>query len=171
MATVNQMMARSGQPNRFAFHIETNNRATRITPRNIRSDPGLTTCLWLIYAIRNIGPLISYQRFRLWGQESADSCPQIEHHPNAYEPVQFPVGVSTQSLIFNQALARLFPILVFLIPSQKTNATRRTINVYSTKPCPSSSTTNLFKSSIVLSPPFFVIMLVCRKSRYYAGNL
>jgi uncharacterized protein YggU (UPF0235/DUF167 family) len=86
MATVNQMMAGSGQPNRrFSFHIETNDRATRITPRNVRSDPGLTTCLWLIYAIRNIGLLISYQRFRLWGQESADSYPQAEHHPNAIQ--------------------------------------------------------------------------------------
>src|SRR5438132_9388750 len=85
MATVNQLMPRSGQPKRFSFHIDTNDRATKITPRNIRSDPGLTTCLWLIYAMRNIGPLISYQRFRLWGQESADSYPQAEHHPNAIQ--------------------------------------------------------------------------------------
>jgi hypothetical protein len=34
MATVNQMMPLSGQPNRFSFHIETNEKATRITPRN-----------------------------------------------------------------------------------------------------------------------------------------
>ena len=71
MARANQMMPRGGQPNRFSFHIENKDRATRITPRNIRSDAGLTTCLWLIYTMRNIGPLISYQRFCLWGQESA----------------------------------------------------------------------------------------------------
>jgi hypothetical protein len=34
MATVNQMMPRSGQPKRFSFHMETNDKTTRITPRN-----------------------------------------------------------------------------------------------------------------------------------------
>jgi hypothetical protein len=34
MATVNQMMLLSGQPNRFSFHIETNDRTTRMTARN-----------------------------------------------------------------------------------------------------------------------------------------
>jgi hypothetical protein len=47
------------------------------------------------------------------------------------------------------------PTFAVLTATQKTNATRRTIKVYSTKPCPSSSTTNLFRNSIILSPPFF----------------
>jgi hypothetical protein len=32
MATANQMMPLSGQPKRFSFHIEINDRTTRITP-------------------------------------------------------------------------------------------------------------------------------------------
>ena len=47
------------------------------------------------------------------------------------------------------------PTFAVLTATQKTNATRRTIKVYSTKPCPSSSTTNLFRNSIIVSPPFF----------------
>jgi hypothetical protein len=59
--------------------------------------------------------------------------------------------------------------------------------VYSTKPCPSSSTTNLLRNSITLSPPFFNSIdcstyksqrqfsqdlqhVGCRSSRYYASN-
>ena len=34
MATVNQMMPLSGQPNRFSFHIEINAKTTQATPRN-----------------------------------------------------------------------------------------------------------------------------------------
>jgi hypothetical protein len=34
MATANQMMPLSGQPKRFSFHIETNDRTTQVTPRN-----------------------------------------------------------------------------------------------------------------------------------------
>src|SRR5262245_11220216 len=34
MATVNQIMPLSGQPKRFSFHMETNDKGTRITPRN-----------------------------------------------------------------------------------------------------------------------------------------
>jgi len=34
MATVNQMMPLSGQPKRFSFHIETNDRTTQVRPRN-----------------------------------------------------------------------------------------------------------------------------------------
>ena len=34
MATVNQMMPLSGQPNRFSFHIETNEKTTQVMPRN-----------------------------------------------------------------------------------------------------------------------------------------
>jgi hypothetical protein len=33
IATVNQMMPLSGQPNRFSFHIETNVKATRAVLR------------------------------------------------------------------------------------------------------------------------------------------
>jgi hypothetical protein len=32
IATVNQMMPLSGQPKRFSFHIETNDKTTRIKP-------------------------------------------------------------------------------------------------------------------------------------------
>ena len=32
IATVNQMMPLSGQPKRFSFHIETNDKATRMHP-------------------------------------------------------------------------------------------------------------------------------------------
>ena len=106
---------------------------------------GSTQCVTLVHLFLTSASVFG-------GKNQPDSCPQAEHHPNTYEPVQFPAGVSTQLLTFVQALVRLSPMFVFLIPSQKTNATRRTINVYSTKPCPSSSTTNLFKSSIVLSP-------------------
>ena len=34
MATVNQMMPLSGQPKRFSFHMETNEKTTQVTPRN-----------------------------------------------------------------------------------------------------------------------------------------
>jgi hypothetical protein len=34
MAMVNQMMPRSGQPKRFSFHMETNERTTQVKPRN-----------------------------------------------------------------------------------------------------------------------------------------
>jgi hypothetical protein len=34
MATVNQMMPLSGQPNRFSFHIETNDNAISVAPRS-----------------------------------------------------------------------------------------------------------------------------------------
>ena len=34
MATVNQMMPLSGQPNRFSFHMEINAKTTQVTPRN-----------------------------------------------------------------------------------------------------------------------------------------
>jgi hypothetical protein len=32
MATVNQMMPRSGQPKRFSFHMETNAKTTQVRP-------------------------------------------------------------------------------------------------------------------------------------------
>jgi hypothetical protein len=34
MATVNQIMPRSGQPNRFSFHMEISDRTTQVRPRN-----------------------------------------------------------------------------------------------------------------------------------------
>ena len=34
MAKVNQMMPLSGQPNRFSFHMETNEKTTQVRPRN-----------------------------------------------------------------------------------------------------------------------------------------
>ena len=34
MARVNQMMPRSGQPNRFSFHMEINAKTTQVRPRN-----------------------------------------------------------------------------------------------------------------------------------------
>jgi hypothetical protein len=34
MATVNQMMPRSGQPNRFSFHMEAEAKTTQVKPRN-----------------------------------------------------------------------------------------------------------------------------------------
>ena len=34
MATVSQMMPLSGQPNRFSFHIESNEKTTQVRPRN-----------------------------------------------------------------------------------------------------------------------------------------
>src|SRR5262245_64191542 len=34
IAIVNQMMPRSGQPNRFSFHMETKAKTTQVTPRN-----------------------------------------------------------------------------------------------------------------------------------------
>jgi hypothetical protein len=43
-------------------------------------------------------------------------------------------GEPTQAVTLLQPLAIWLPMLVFLIPNQKTKATKRTINVYSTKP-------------------------------------
>src|SRR5713226_3036536 len=54
--------------------------------------------------------------------------------------------------MFPQLVDNWSPILVSLIATQKTKATRRTIRVYSTRPCPSSSTINLLKSSIIIHP-------------------
>ncbi len=88
-----------------------------------------------------------------------------------YDPLAQLNGLVRQLVTEPQELVNAVSTFAVLTATQKTNATRRTIKVYSTKPCPSSSTTNLFKNSIILSPPFFVIMLVCRKGRYYASNL
>ena len=43
-------------------------------------------------------------------------------------------GSPTQAATLLQPLAKVFPMLVFLIATQKTKATNRTIKVYSTKP-------------------------------------
>jgi hypothetical protein len=74
---------------------------------------------------------------------------------NAYDPAQLN-GVVRQVVTEPQEFDNAVPTFACLTATQKTNATRRTIKVYSTKPCPSSSTTNLFRNSIVLSPPFFM---------------
>lgn len=67
--------------------------------------------------------------------------------------VQVPlVGLDKQPDTFVQAPLSAVPIFVLLTATQKTKATRRTINVYSTKPCPSSSIKNLFRISIVRHP-------------------
>ena len=34
IAMVNQMMPLSGQPNRFSFHMESNDKTTQVIPRN-----------------------------------------------------------------------------------------------------------------------------------------
>src|SRR5262245_58844905 len=72
------------------------------------------------------------------------------HNAKSYDPTGFWSSVMTSF----QESDRACPTFVLLIATQKTNATRSTIKVYSTRPCPSSSTTNLFRSSIILSPPF-----------------
>ena len=54
MATVNQMMPRSGQPNRFSFHIEINEKTRQVRPRNTIShrlkaiivSSGCTSSIW-----------------------------------------------------------------------------------------------------------------------------
>src|SRR5947208_9090803 len=62
-------------------------------------------------------------------------------------------GVPTQAVILLQPEAKPLPISVFLMATQKTRATKTTINVYSTKPWPSSSTSNRLKSSLIWFHP------------------
>jgi hypothetical protein len=71
-----------------------------------------------------------------------------------YDPAQ-PNGSVRHVVTEPQEVDNAPPTFAVLTATQKTNATRRTIKVYSTKPCPSSSTTNLFRNSIIISPPFF----------------
>src|SRR5919108_2476232 len=61
-------------------------------------------------------------------------------------------GKVTHFWTLDQPLARLFPILVSLIPIQNTNAAKTTTKVYSTRPCPSSSSRSRF-SKFISSPP------------------
>src|SRR5262249_58392602 len=68
-----------------------------------------------------------------------------------YDPAQ-PNGSVRHVVTDPQEVDKAPPTFAVLTATQKTNATRSTIKVYSTKPCPSSSTTNLFRSSIILSP-------------------
>src|SRR5918996_364903 len=75
--------------------------------------------------------------------------PFLVQHTKTYEHV---VGVATHDATLLQPLANWLPMFVLLMATQKTRATRRTINVYSTKPWPSSSTRNLFRSSITCHP-------------------
>src|SRR5215468_3434949 len=77
-----------------------------------------------------------------------------------YDPAQ-PNGSVRHVVTDPQEVDNAPPTFAVLTATQKTNATRSTIKVYSTKPCPSSSTTNLFRSSIILSPPFFTTLGNC----------
>src|SRR4026208_2623000 len=61
-------------------------------------------------------------------------------------------GEATQSSTLDQPFAKLVPTLASLTPIQKTNATRTTTNVYSIRPCPSSSTQSRFNKSISIPP-------------------
>jgi hypothetical protein len=87
--------------------------------------------------------------------------------------VQVPVGFARQSLMLLQLVLNVLPMLVSLIATQKTKATRRTIRVYSTRPCPSSSTINLLKSSISVHPlslrvaTKFVPILRCQRTKRF----
>jgi hypothetical protein len=68
------------------------------------------------------------------------------------DPLPQVVGVAKQSEMLVHESPSCVPMSVPLIATQKTNATSRTIKVYSTNPCPSSSTTNLLSSSIQFHP-------------------
>jgi hypothetical protein len=58
----------------------------------------------------------------------------FDNKAEAYEAESQPEGLPTQLVTLLQPLAKELPILVFLIATQKTKATRTTIKVYSTKP-------------------------------------
>jgi hypothetical protein len=58
-------------------------------------------------------------------------------------------GALRQSATIFRSFASVSPTLVFFTPIQKTNATKKTMSVYSTKPCPSVSATNLLKTFIL----------------------
>jgi hypothetical protein len=62
-ATMNQMMPLSGQPNRFSFHMETSDRATRITARNTISRRLKALNVSFLIPVFMIHP-ISMPRFR-----------------------------------------------------------------------------------------------------------
>jgi hypothetical protein len=90
--------------------------------------------------------------FCLGGKNRPFLAPESDY-ANAYDA--HVIGVLRQLVTEPQDVDNAPPMFTVLTATQKTNATRRTIKVYSTKPCPSSSTTNLFRNSIILSPPFF----------------
>lgn len=60
-------------------------------------------------------------------------------------------GALTQFCTRDHPFAKLVPMFVSLTPIQKTNATRRTTKVYSTRPCPSSSLYSRLNNSILWS--------------------
>ena len=61
--------------------------------------------------------------------------PIHNHKPDkSYEDEVQLSGVPTQAVTLLQPLAKPLPMLVFLMATQKTSATRTTIKVYSTKP-------------------------------------
>src|SRR6266576_447385 len=62
-------------------------------------------------------------------------------------------GLPTQAVTLLHPELKPLPISVFLMATQKTRATKTTINVYSTKPWPFSSTSNRLKSSLIWFHP------------------
>jgi hypothetical protein len=99
-------------------------------------------------------PFYFNNSFCLGGKNRPFLAPESDHETSAYDPAQLN-GLVRQLVTEPQEVDNAPPTFACLTATQKTNATRRTIKVYSTKPCPSSSTTNLFSNSIILSPPFF----------------
>lgn len=87
-----------------------------------------------------------------------------------YEDEEQFAASPTQAVILLQPAANPLPMLVFLIATQKTRATRTTIKVYSTKPCPSSSTNKRFKSSILISPPSYFELISFRPTSIAATD-
>jgi hypothetical protein len=92
--------------------------------------------------------------FCLGGKNRPFLTPELDHQQMPYDAQAN--GPVRQLVTEPQEVDNAPPTFADLTATQKTNATRRTIKVYSTKPCPSSSTTNLFRNSMVLSPPFFM---------------
>lgn len=60
-------------------------------------------------------------------------------------------GALTQFCTLDHPFAKLVPMFVSLTPIQKTNATKRTTKVYSTRPCPFSSLYSRLNNSILWS--------------------
>lgn len=58
-------------------------------------------------------------------------------------------GALRQSVTRLRSFDSALPTVVFFTATQKTNATKKTMSVYSTKPCPSVSATNLLKAFIL----------------------
>ena len=68
-----------------------------------------------------------------------------------YDPELQENGVVTQSVILLQLLARSPPTLVSFMATQKTKATKKTMSMYSTNPCPSPLASNFLKTLILLT--------------------